>query len=73
MIYADAIDFKEGMAGVSVADLQGTWGVWGFINLQGKEVIPPKYKRAKSFDNGVVEVQTDDKWIKINKKGEVVE
>jgi len=74
--YTDVYDFSEDMAAVKFKDLQGTAGIWGFVNLNGKEVIKSDdYCRAESFKNGTAKVLNCaiNKWIKINKKGEVIE
>ena len=31
-------------------------GKWGFIDTEFKEVIPPKYKYARDFKNGIAAV-----------------
>lgn len=61
-------EFHEGMALVS--DNRG----YGYINSEGKEVIPCQYKMALPFseDLAAVKDKKTDKWGYINKKGEIV-
>ena len=61
-------EFHEGMA--LVADNRG----YGYIDSEGKEVIPCQYKMALPFseDLAAVKDKKTDKWGYINKKGEIV-
>ena len=61
-------EFYEGMA--LVADSCG----YGYINMEGKEVIPCQYKMALPFSEGLAAVKDKktDKWGYINKKGEII-
>jgi hypothetical protein len=62
------------MAAVKYIDLQGTLGIWGFVNLNCKEVIiSDDYCREENFKNVIATVLNCaiNKWIKINKKGEI--
>lgn len=45
---------------------------WGFVNTDGKVVIKPEYKKAKSFSNGLAAVFDGDKWGFINKRNVLV-
>ncbi|GIZ14698.1 WG repeat-containing protein [Capnocytophaga catalasegens] len=45
---------------------------WGFMNLQGEEVIPCIYDEARRFWNGIGKVKTKGKWMFINNKGEIL-
>ena len=47
-------------------------GKWGYIDLEGKEVILFTYIFAKSFINGKAEVNNGAKMVYINKKGEEI-
>ena len=62
-------EFHEGMA--LVADSCG----YGYINMEGKEVIPCQYKMALPFseDLAAVEDRNTEKWGYINKRGEILE
>lgn len=74
--YDQAGQYKDGMARVSRK------GLWGFIDLAGKEVIPCKYTNVVDFDNGIAAVSIgklnieesfqyieDEKFALIDKKG----
>ncbi len=45
---------------------------WGFVDLEGKELIAPKYKKAKSFSNGLAAVSNGEQWGFIDLKGDLV-
>ena len=45
---------------------------WGFMNLQGEEVIPCIYDEARRFWNGIGKVKSKGKWMFINNKGEII-
>lgn len=48
-------------------------GKFGFINQNGKMVIPAEYDDAGSFySEGYAWVKKEDKWIKINTVGEII-
>jgi hypothetical protein len=47
-------------------------GKWGYINLQGKIVIKPRFFDATDFSNGVSFVQTKDNWAVLNESGKTV-
>ena len=49
--YQRASEFKHGVAVVQVN------GKWGIINQRGIEIIPPKYDRIESFENGFAKVR----------------
>jgi hypothetical protein len=42
---------------------------WGFINSQGKLVIPMKYDRVSEFNGGCASAQIDGKWFVLDKEG----
>ena len=67
--FEDGTGFSEGLAGVKIN------GKWGFINTNGTIIIPAIYKKIETlFENNTAKVLRDDgQWIKINKKGEVLE
>lgn len=66
--FVDLGSFHEGLAAVKIRGKSG----WGFINKQGKIVIPPKYDSPAFFLNGLASVAYNGKSGFINKKGEVV-
>ena len=45
----------------------------GFINMQGEEIVVPKYEEVTNFHKGFAAVRLNGKWGAINKQGEVVE
>lgn len=47
-------------------------GKWGIINQKGIEVIPPKYDRIESFENGFAKVRIEGFNGLSNLKGEVI-
>lgn len=47
-------------------------GKWGYVDLDGKEIIAPKYKAAKSFSNGLAAVSDGEKWGFIDPAGNLV-
>ncbi len=62
--------FSEGFAYVRFKEN----GKWGFINLDGKTIIEPKYEDSYSsgFSDGLANVRENEKHGYINKKGEVI-
>ena len=58
MIYQSASDFSEGLAAVSIRDIE--WELkWGFIDRYGNEVIPFIFDYANSFSDGHATVVKD--------------
>lgn len=47
-------------------------GKWGYVDLDGNEVIPPTYIEAKSFSNGLAAVSNGEHWGFINTDGVLV-
>jgi hypothetical protein len=47
-------------------------GNWGFLNLQGKIVIPVEYESMRPFSGGIAAVQKDHKWGYIDLNGMVI-
>lgn len=45
---------------------------YGYINLKGEMVIPPKYEKAFYFNEGVAVVRILDKWGYIDKRNQWV-
>jgi len=58
------VTFHEGLAGVQIGDWDWTRGVvasnhnilWGFVDMEGNEVIPPRFRFATHFNHGVAVV-----------------
>lgn len=61
------LPFNEGLANVAMA------GRWGFIDRQGKEVIPFDYSFADAFKDGKARVAQSGKFFYIDKSGNCVE
>ena len=47
-------------------------GKWGFVDEQGKEVIPFKYEAADKFSEGLAAIKLDGKWGGIDEQGKEV-
>lgn len=60
--------FKDGLA----AYYDYSKHKWGYINQEGKVMIPPAMDEAKDFSEGKAAVKIDEKWGFINTKGIVV-
>ncbi len=61
--YEDIMLPNEGLARVMKN------GLWGFIDLEGKEIIQPQFFSAYGFTEGLAGVCERDKWHFIDKKG----
>lgn len=59
-------DFVEGLAGIYLNDK------YGFIDLTGKEVVPPIYDYAYSFSEGIAAVYQNGKFGFIDKSGKEI-
>lgn len=46
--------------------------LFGFINQEGKEIIPPQYEIATNFYEEIASVKTKEGWTVINKNGKTV-
>lgn len=55
--------FQEGLARFKQNDK------YGFLDKQGKRVIPAMYKQARNFSEGLAAVRIDDRWGFIDKTG----
>lgn len=65
--YEDADCFYEdGLAAVK------SDGLWGYINKEGVQVLPPAYEQAKSFSNGLAGVSADGLWGFLDESGRIV-
>lgn len=62
---------KNGLIAIQNHDME-----WGFMNIEGTEVIPPKYAGVSLFHNGLARMESgnafDNKIVYINPHGEVV-
>ena len=61
-------NFSEGLAFFFCYDEMHGY-LFGFINKKIEVVIEPKYKKVKSFSNGLAPVQIEGQWGFIDKKG----
>lgn len=52
-----------------MAKREGGEFFFGFIDKEGKEIIPLIYSNAKDFKDGMAEVMLNGKWMKIDRKG----
>lgn len=59
-------DFSGGLARVKTKE------GWGFVNKNGEEIIPCKYKEAYGFSEGLAGVKTKKGWGFINKDDEEI-
>ena len=63
-------NFRDGLAAYSI--LTGTGEQWGFLDKEGKTMIPPKFAGTGFFSDGFCPVVNEDgKWGYINKEGNV--
>lgn len=74
--FDDASDFEDGLALVGVGEfgLHGSGDHrFGFIDINGKWVIPPTYREMYGFSEGLAAAMNDEgKWGFIDKTGKVV-
>jgi hypothetical protein len=63
IIYDDAKPVNEGIAAVKL------FKRWGYINMQGIQIIQHIYEEAEPFIEGLAAVRLNKKWGYINKKG----
>ena len=69
-IYDDISEYKNGYAIVEkeVNDEE----LLGFINKEGKEVIPLQYEDAENFFEGLAAIKINDKWGYIDENGKII-
>lgn len=65
--YDMAKSFAEGLAAV-----QNSRGLWGYIDTNGKIVIPFKYEYGDAFYEGRAKVMLNEKWVLIDTNGKEV-
>jgi hypothetical protein len=70
--YKEIEPFSDGLALVRIDAKERKDQLYGFINPQGKEIITPQYKLAKSFGGGHAAVLNRATWGFINKEGKMV-
>lgn len=59
-------DFKDGFAAVENGEK------WGFIDTEGKEIVPCSYDMVSSFNEELAAVCKNNKWGYVNTKGKLV-
>jgi hypothetical protein len=59
-------NFSEGLAGVKIGDK------WGFIDRDGKQVIPPQFDNVYPFSEGLAGVSVQEKYGFIDRSGKQV-
>ncbi len=62
--------FSDGLAKFSQVKDDET--MYGFVDKKGTQVIPPIYKKASMFSEGLCAVKSGDKWGYIDTKGKTV-
>lgn len=67
-IYED-ISLSNKSSGICSAKLNGKWG---YLNKQGKTIIPHKFDSGGEFSEGVAVVKYQGKWVSINTKGNIL-
>ncbi len=60
--------FKSGLAPVMDKDS----GKWGYINIQGKLILPYNYDECRAFSDGLATVKINDKWGYIDRTGKLI-
>lgn len=83
--YDYAEEFNDGLAKVGLTNdglpiEEGDWDFafgsrslnYGFIDIEGKEIIPVIYNSTRNFNNGFVATYLNNKWGFIDKSGQIV-
>jgi hypothetical protein len=63
--------FSEGLVNICQGKRM-TDGKWGYMNTQGKWMIPPRYQQADPFKNGIARVHIDGKRTYIDKTAKII-
>lgn len=72
--YNEAHYFSEGLAAVNIGqDKNGLGGKWGFIDVNGKEVVPIIYNYVYDFKDGKVNVELNGRKFYIDKTGKEID
>lgn len=65
-------EFNEGRASFSIVERNGQWK-YGYINLQGKVVVPPQFLSTGTFSSGKAIIQLEEKkYAIIDLKGNIL-
>jgi hypothetical protein len=67
--FDEADDFSEGLAAVNHGAACHAGGTWGYIDKEGKVVLPFKYRFAGQFKNGRACVEEEGQWKSIDHRG----
>lgn len=73
--YSEIKDFSEGLfVFATKMKTEGSYGkpIYGFVDINGREIISPQYDQALTFSDGVAAVEKEKKWGYINKQGKIV-
>ena len=69
---------KEGVCRYNIGgnfdlnSLKTKGGTWGYLDINGKVVINPKYENIYAFSEGIAAVRENQKWGFINKEGNII-
>jgi hypothetical protein len=67
LIYDDIYNYpKEGLYKVKKRN------DYGFVDVQGKELVTPQYRMARNFSNGLAAIKNNEKWGFVNISGKVI-
>lgn len=66
-VYSTAWAFSEERAAV-----RDSSGRWGFVSIEGVEVIPTQYEAVRDFTEGLAAAKRQGKWGFIDREGQVV-
>jgi hypothetical protein len=64
--YTHAYPFKEGRGRVR-------FGKWGFVDKEGKEIVPLVYEAAEDYKDGKARVKKNGEWFYIDYNGNRIE
>ena len=69
---ASGMEFPVPIAEGRVPATPTQGGLWGYLDLQGRTIIPFVYEQVRKFAQGLAAVQKGGKWGYINRDGQVV-
>ncbi|PWJ41880.1 WG repeat-containing protein [Sediminitomix flava] len=71
-LYKRIGEFSEGLAYVQIQSDKSSERKYGFINLEGEQVIPCTFKNAQNFSDGLAAIMQRGKWGYIDNTGKVI-
>jgi hypothetical protein len=72
-LYDDAREFSEGLAAIGEFGKPGYRNEkLGFINSAGAQIVSPRFRRVRQFEDGLASVLLNDSWGYINSSGKYV-